>query len=47
MAPFLEDRLQRGIERYGTNFVSGPNTTRIFPDRLETFAGRLRMLSVR
>jgi hypothetical protein len=27
MAPFLEDRLQRGIERYGTNFVSGPNTT--------------------
>jgi len=27
LAPFLEDRLQRGIERYGTNFVSGPNTT--------------------
>ena len=27
MAPFLEDRIQRGIERYGTNFVSGPNTT--------------------
>jgi len=27
LAPFLEDRIQRGIERYGTNFVSGPNTT--------------------
>ncbi|HET9949012.1 MAG TPA: M28 family peptidase [Longimicrobiales bacterium] len=25
-APFLEDLVARGIERYGTNFVSGPNT---------------------
>ena len=25
MAPFLEDLVERGIERYGTNFVSGPN----------------------
>jgi hypothetical protein len=27
LAPFLEDLIRRGIERYGTNFVSGPNTT--------------------
>jgi Zn-dependent M28 family amino/carboxypeptidase len=25
-APFLEDVVRRGIERYGTNFVSGANT---------------------
>lgn len=25
-APFLEGLVRRGIERYGTNFVSGPNT---------------------
>lgn len=24
-SPFLEDLVRRGIERYGTNFVSGPN----------------------
>ena len=24
-APFLDDLVRRGIERYGTNFVSGPN----------------------
>ena len=27
LAPFLEDLIKRGIERYGTNFVAGPNTT--------------------
>ena len=26
LAPFLEDLIERGIQRYGTNFVSGPNT---------------------
>jgi hypothetical protein len=26
LAPFLEGLVARGIERYGTNFVSGPNT---------------------
>jgi hypothetical protein len=26
LAPFLEDLVERGIQRYGTNFVSGPNT---------------------
>jgi hypothetical protein len=26
LAPFLEGLVQRGIQRYGTNFVSGPNT---------------------
>jgi hypothetical protein len=26
-APFVEDLVIRGIERYGTNFVAGPNTT--------------------
>jgi hypothetical protein len=25
-APFLEDLIERGIQRYGINFVSGPNT---------------------
>ncbi len=25
-APFLEDLFRRGVERYGTNFVSGPST---------------------
>ena len=26
LAPYLEGLVERGIERYGTNFVSGPNT---------------------
>ena len=26
LAPFLEGLVERGIQRYGTNFVSGPNT---------------------
>jgi hypothetical protein len=26
LAPFLEGLVARGVERYGTNFVSGPNT---------------------
>ncbi len=26
LAPFLESLVERGIQRYGTNFVSGPNT---------------------
>ena len=26
LAPYLEGLISRGIERYGTNFVSGPNT---------------------
>jgi len=26
LAPFLEALIARGVERYGTNFVSGPNT---------------------
>jgi hypothetical protein len=26
-APYVEDLVIRGIERYGTNFVAGPNTT--------------------
>jgi hypothetical protein len=26
LAPYLEGLIERGIERYGTNFVSGPNT---------------------
>jgi hypothetical protein len=26
-APFVEDLVIRGTQRYGTNFVAGPNTT--------------------
>lgn len=26
LAPYMEGLIERGIERYGTNFVSGPNT---------------------
>jgi hypothetical protein len=26
LAPYLEGLIARGVERYGTNFVSGPNT---------------------
>jgi len=26
LAPFLEGLVERGIDRYGTNFISGPNT---------------------
>ena len=26
LAPFLEGLVERGVQRYGTNFVSGPNT---------------------